>query len=755
MKTMKVAMYGATALIGLMSSANALAQQAGTTPLEAAARDDIVVTATRVETRLQDTPIAVTALSATALTERNVTNLLDVSKFVPGLSIGTRAATGSAGGAISIRGMGVNASDSSAAVGIYVDDVYFGSGRGNILGLMDTQRVEVLRGPQGTLFGRNTIAGAIQYVSQAPGDKFGGYLTGTYGSFDRTDVSAALNLPVSETFALRLAGTYTNRDGYIHDELNNVDRGSDETWALRARARFEPSDNLRIDLKAEHLEQQTNGRAVLAASVNPNAQFVGLAVLFGETRPLDSRYLSRDKRSFPGFNAPEFFKFDFSTANANIEYEFNEDVSLKSITSYSKYKFEIALDYDGTPLSIFSGSGNDDRTRVFTQEVQLNGSFFDGFLDISSGLYYYNSLQKVQPNLSFALGFGPASNLFGDPKTKIDAKAVYGNAALNFSEKFFANVGLRYSSEKNTTNLIGVTAPSAVKFNDLSPSFGLNFKPNDGTLIYAKASKGFRAGGFVPNSALPGNGFAFDQETAWTYEAGLRLEAIDRRLRFNPTLFQTKWKKIQFNRLISTPTAVAAVTDNVGDAKIKGFELETQFDVSDNFQLNGSLTLLDGKYTRVDPLFYATFPFGFLASFPDPVTGAVLPGSTVVLPNVTLDSDLQQAPKVKYAIGARYIHPLDSGAKITTNADYVWTDKQQSNLTLADQVLLPSYGVLSARIQYSAPGDRYTIALFGTNLTNKNYLIGGTDFAGGYTSGVELLDPARPREVGVEVRFNF
>jgi iron complex outermembrane receptor protein len=167
------------------------------------------------------------------------------------------------------------------------------------------------------------------------------------------------------------------------------------------------------------------------------------------------------------------------------------------------------------------------------------------------------------------------------------------------------------------------------------------------------------------------------------------------------------------------------------------------------------MSLLDGHYTRVSDLTYATYPFGFLATFPNPATGMVLPGSTVILPNITLNQPLQRAPKAKFFIGARYAQPLAGDAKLVASLNYAWTDTQNSAVTIADAVQLPAYGLLNARLEYDPPGGRWSIAAFGTNLTNAYYLVGGVDFAKGATVGETELDPGRPREYGVELRARF
>ena len=741
------------AAIALMSAAAARAEDAPaskTTQLE-----EVVVTAQRTETNLQQTPVAVTALSGAALRDRNVTSLLDISGYVPSLSIGSRSGTSTANGGVSIRGMGVDATASSAAVGIYVDDVYLPSGAGNLLSLFDVDRVEVLRGPQGTLFGRNTIAGAIQYVTTKPDQHFGGYLDAIGGSYGRADIQGALNVPLGDTLAIRISGASAIRSGFDRDVLNDVERGADRTREGRIQARWTPTDRLTVDLKGEIISERTNGRAVTVAAVNPNAQFVGLAQLFGETQPLDSRYVSTGKYSFAGFNAPDYFRFNYAEAQAVISYKLTDEIALKSITAYSSSRSRLAQDFDNTPLPILASSPAGDNLGVFTQEVQLSRQSPAAHLRWTVGAYYYDSKERDDPGQGIVLGLGPTMFPYGNPATDITSEALYGQGAYDLTDRLSLTAGLRYSHEKNSGWLQGQSAPVSATFENTSPQIGVDFKLNDDALLYAKASKGFRAGGITPNAALPGGGLAYAPETAWTYEAGARLEILDRRLRINPTVFYTDWKDIQFNVLIPTPSTVVAATDNAGDAHIKGFELESQFAATDRLLLTGSLSLLDAEYSRVGNLIRFQYPFGYLATFPNPATGQILPGSTLTLPNLTLDTPLQRAPKTKFSVGGRYTVPLAGDSKVVASLDYAWTAKQNSAVTIADAVVMPAYGLLSARLQYDAPGGRWSAAVFGTNLTDAYYLVGGVDFAAGYTVGTRELDLGRPREWGVELRTRF
>jgi iron complex outermembrane receptor protein len=761
----RMAYLCATAAI-LAFPAHAIAQSAGSQESPAddqnVGLEDIIVTATRSETSLQDTPIAITAFSSKSLEEKSMRSLQDVATSTPNLSLVGRAGTGGAGGSIAIRGIGVDAVDSSAAVGTYIDEVYFGSTRGNILGLLDVNRIEVLRGPQGTLFGRNTIAGAIQYVTMDPStQEIGGYLSGALGNFKRKDIEAAINVPLSDTLAIRVAGKYNDRDGYVYDRFAKINRGGDESVGARIKLRWMPTERLTIDLKGEYVDTKTNGHATLVDLINPNAQFAAVAAAFGETRPFDNRYLSPNFKpgdyESAGYNADDYFKFDAYTAQGIIRFELTDELSLKSITAKAWYHNALAWDGDLTPLSILSVLPANDRTQVFTQELQLQGRLLDNRLHFTLGGYYFNSDQKQNPGTAVVIGLTPPQLPYGNPRLQQESFAGYVHSTFDLTDALTATLGVRYSHEVIKGSLMGTTSPDKVTFNDWSPNIGLDFKVAPHIMLYAKASKGFRAGGFTPSLALigaqyPSGNRPFGPETAWTYEAGARLEFLDRRLRINPTVFLTDWTNSQFNSIDVVGNTPVPVTKNAGDARIKGFELESQLLVTDQLTLSGSLALLESHYTRVDPILHTIFPTGWTIL---PTPPFAVPNSVVLVPDLTLNNELQQSPKAKFTLGARYELPLANDGKIVANLDYSWTARQVANVMLTASVNLPSYGLLNGRLTYTAPNDRFKVSAYGRNLTNEYYLIGGTDFANGYTAGSRELDPGLPREFGVEVRFNF
>ena len=486
------AVLGAAIGIILGTPAFGAAPPAGGIKLE-----EIVVTAQRAETNLQETPISVAAVSGEQLAQQGASTLLDLASFIPNLQVGSTTLQGAGNGRFAIRGIGQEAG-TQASVGLYIDEVYYPTGAGNLMGLFDVDRVEVLRGPQGTLFGRNTIGGAIQYVTVQPGREFGGYGEATLGNFGRTDFNGALNIPLGETLAARVAVGYNSRDGYVHDDLRNVDRGDDTRKAGRVQVRWTPTSNLTLDLKGEWLSTDNNGRASTihgyAGSVFPNgqndgAQFTTLGRILSATPynvhlcpaigapPASGPCLdaaSTGEYQVAGYNADEFSRLDYTSGALVANWTLSEAATLKSITGYSLTKNNSAVDYDSTPGSFFACVTPKNDTTAFSEELQLRLNLADGRLRWTTGLFYYDQELKTLTAIAFGLGTPNPANATGN-KNGLTSRALFSQASFDFTDRLSGTVGLRYSEEEVTSRTLtatGILGPQVkAKFTDTSPQF--------------------------------------------------------------------------------------------------------------------------------------------------------------------------------------------------------------------------------------------------------------------------------------------
>lgn len=739
--------------------------------------EEVVVTATRRETSLQETSVAVTAVSAQDIQDRNIVDFRDVAKYSPGISIGSRPGRAGTAGSIAIRGIGVDSFDSAPAVGVYVDEAYYAPQNANVMSLMDVDRVEVLRGPQGTTFGRNTIAGAVQYFTKAPStEELEGYVRGTVGNFGRTDFQGAINIPITETLAVRASVMQNERDGFVEDLLNNVDRGADETSGARLRVRFEPTDSLSLDLKYEAIEQEGNGRAVEVTAVEPNAQFAELMRLFtGLTVVLDDSAVSGEEFTNAGFNSDDSFDYKADIFQATINYDISDNLSVKYIYADSSWETDLIQDFDSTPFPILENrTFPDAKTDQVTHELQFTGSAFDDKFNYIAGYHYTDIDALAEWTALIGIGGLPLNPAFGKPLAKTDAQALYFHSSLDITDRLTGTLGVRHTEDELSSELVGtidenplsptfgqlvdVTDPIVTEFDDTSLVLGLDYQFNDDVMMYAKVSEGFRAGGFNANKAIPGGGQEFEPEEAVTYELGARMDLMDGRLRFNPTLFHTQWEEVQVNVPIVTPAGPAVILDNAGDAEITGLEIETEFLVSEAVSLFAAFAYLDAEYTRVDPtVLTSSYPNGFLdlANFDfstNPPTPAFQAPS--LAPDITTDTELQLTPEYKITIGTQISFNI-AGIPVAALFDYAWVDDQRSSPFESGGITMEAYGLLNGRITADFLDDQLTVALFGTNMTDERYLIGGQDFAAGYTVGNRDEYPGRPREYGLELRFNF
>lgn len=709
---------------------------------------DIVVTAQRREQRLQEAPVAVTALSAGALAQLNVSNTQDLMQVVPSLQVSTQTA-GDGGGSATffLRGMGQQRSGngSEPAVGIYVDDFYYPSLSGTLFDVVDLADVEVLRGPQGTLFGRNTIGGAIRYTTRgAEIGKFSGHLTGTLGDYGRHDVSGAVNVPIGDFAAIRVTAGHVERDGFVTIQTTGGRAGDTATDIVRVQARIEPTSNIYVDLSGQYNKFHINGFTYDVPGpltpVPPAAGASATLPFIYNTRIAPARGLPLYTNAFAstcyycqyGTLNPEFSQTTYKNALATIGWTVTPTLAIKSLTGYQVVDNRFSNDLDSSPAPIFTGGIILSRTLAFSQELQINGNkLLDGRLNFVAGGYYYNQRDPgLAPEVANVTLAAPA---LVTPTTRtVKSYAGFVDGSFKLLDKLTLLGGFRYSTDDKT---IAVVTAAGAPIANLARSFhsntyrgGLQYQWTPDIMTYVNVSSGFRAGGFNPYSATQNPTIrSFDPEKATSYEAGARLQFLDRRITINPTIFYVNWANIQVQSASPNQTTGQAdiILQNAGKARSYGFELEYTVGVTDHFRLFGNLAYLNLRYTDI--------------------------GNAS---GITINSDFQRAPPITFSVGGT--HTLDlgsSGAKIVTTLNYSFEDDQKSTPTDADALLLHSYGLLSGRVEFTPAGKRFSLAVFATNITNERYYVGGVNY---YSNvGAARYDLGTPREFGVTGRVNF
>ncbi|TAK53857.1 MAG: TonB-dependent receptor [Gammaproteobacteria bacterium] len=733
-----------------------------------AALEEVIVTARKREESLQETPISLSVFNAAALQARSLTSLADIAAHTPNLEFTTSAPAGGSAGQAFIRGIGQLdfLITTDPGVGLYVDGVYLARTSGAILDLVDIERIEVLRGPQGTLYGKNTIGGAINIVTTRPADARQGRLDLTLGSYDRIDVRAVADLPlVAQTLSARLAVSSRNRDGYAHrvafgSGVRVADLGNEDSLAWRGQLRWTPGARLEVLFAVDGTTEDRNMSARSVVAINEQAQLLGLLNAFDG--PYDRRYLSGNPLvSFAtGSNA-----IDLDVWGASVTATWAADgTTIRSITAYRELDSSFGNDPDGSPVVIIDESDVTSQQQ-FSQELQLTGTAFDSRLDWVVGLYYFqesadadlsvlvapgvfNGLESL-PGPVFCLpppmpclgGAGNSFNSFFDFGLRdllgvdTDSYAAFGQGTYAITDQLSLTGGLRYTYEQKDYTIemfhplsgASVVPPSEVdeSWDAFSPRLGVEYRWSAGLMTYLSAAHGFKSGGFNGRPTGTQGVQAYDPEFLWSYEAGFKSQWAGDRVRLNAAVFYNDYQDMQLTVVGSTPQGTPDVrVENAGQAEVSGAELELDFSPLPGLLLSLGVGYLDARFTETTP-------------------GA----------EVSTDSEFLEAPEWSVAAGAEYTWSLPAGNRLTMRADYTYKSKVYHDATNSDVIAQPGFGLARARVTWETAGGRWQLAIFGTNLTDERYTLSGVDSLGSLGFADAQFGP--PREWGLQASYRF
>lgn len=760
---------------------------AASTTLSAVAQDnafieEIVVTAQKREESVQSVPISIVAISAAQLDRAGLTDILGVAGRTPSLQFS------SAGGEaqIYIRGVGSNllAVGADPSVAINLDGVYLGRPNMGLNQFLDVERVEVLRGPQGTLYGRNATGGSINIISKMPSDEFNGYATASYGSDNAIDLKAAVGGPISDKLSYRIAGRHENNDGYVEDldpaGTNKLDNS--DLWAGRASLRFKPNDAITATAIMDWSDFN-NGNTAIRPIDN-----LGAAKLAGakQTTSLLQEFN----------NLPTFMNWKTGGPTLDVDVELSDTVLLKSITSYKTFDMDFYFNTDGTEIPVTRTTETFD-TKQFSQELRL-ASQGDAPLQWIVGGYYLKEEKKgalglVRENLRNAVTGAPlALGVFIIPATndtKASAAFAQGSYAITADVKFTA--GIRFSDEKkvdtnaqynifvggavttdqvanglfgglNVANFPAASRRSdSKKFNAWTPKFGIDWKVNEDVLAYASATRGFKSGGY--NDYQPTNP-SFNPEYIWSYEAGVKSDLADGKLRLNAAAFYYEYSDLQVTTFLNSLTLVA----NAAQAKVKGLDLEMVAQPKKAVTLGVAVSLLDASYDTF------TAPYGVCS--PLVLATPTCAGRTagqVRLINAN-GNRLNNAPEIKGNAFMGYAHDMGNSGSLTFFGQVSYTDKIFFNAANDPNASQKSYTLLDGRITWAPESEAFEISLFGKNLGDKDYFHNIVQFTSASLTppaaalpgaGVPVTDPfsignalgypAPGRQWGIEAKYKF
>jgi iron complex outermembrane recepter protein len=595
---------------------------------DSGALEEVVVTAQKREQNLIDVPIAVTALKADYLEQRGINSVDKLDGLAPGLVVAPYP-TQAANAQVSIRGS-VQQNDDivlDPSVGMYLDGVYIGKAQGAVFEIDDLERVEVLRGPQGTLYGRNTLAGAINFITNKPTGTFGGSAQLGFGNYNETEAKLTVNVPITDSFFIRLSGSGLRRDGNVRligdpynvggvplGELynNSVTQdpfgaeaksgrmGDKDHVAFLGQVRWLPAEHLTLDYMMDYSRSRDTPSYSQLQSVNPTG-FLGANCPYGPATCLPAYLYLQPKYSSTGFidNAPTDYA---AIAGHGLTAAWELDsVTLKSITGYRTMSYnDFPADLDGTPLWLATG-GLQTSYYSLSQEFQATGKW-GSRLNYVGGLYYFQDKGDTNNPQSFFFGsVNYATNYGGTTQ----AEAAYGQADFAVTDRFTLTGGLRYTVEEKTIHRSDVLLPDTVlvdvdeashRFHALNPTVILSYKLTDNLNTYAKYAQGYRSGGF--NGEAGSNEATttpFNAETVDSYEVGLKSSLWDHRLDVNVAAFINNHQNMQLS-VFTAVSSLQSLIQNAGSAQMSGVELETAFRPVEALRLTANFAYLNAKY---------------------------------------------------------------------------------------------------------------------------------------------------------------
>lgn len=655
--TKRVALLGVTSAIALTSLPTAAhAQDEDAADEQQRGVSSIIVTAQRREESVQDVPIAISAFDQAELRTRGAVTALDVAQFVPNLVGLNNTGLGTAN-SYYLRGIGNTESIATfdPPIGTYVDDIYISRQNANNLSLFDVNRIEVLRGPQGTLFGRNTTGGAINVFLSEPGDEFGGFAEAGYGAYNQFLARASLDIPLADTFAIKVSGYFQDDDGWAINNVTDERTNENDGWGVRLGMRGELSDTVRWTGSYIHTYADSTNALNFDCDPDNPANCDGRFVTTGLTQggnfisPTLGPLVKGDKANFGLGNEA---RMDF--ISSNLEIELAPDWTVNIITGFVDIAQNFALDFaDGralptiaTPVPAVTGFTyggftivNEGTHTQITQEVKFTGSLGNGLIDVVGGVFYFYEENETDFADLFSLNLGPAGPppdgfplLLADRTidNTAEAWAGYLQADLNLTDALTVTAGVRYTDETKTfsirdnrarvvgTNLCsapnqfgpstciidanlvapnGVQIPTEQSVGLWTPRFAVNYSVNDDILLFASATRGFKSGGWNARGTAPGELFPFGPETAWSYEVGAKTELFDRLIRFNITGFMLDVQDLQTpSAFVRANGSLAFITRNFADYENKGVEVEITAVPAQGLNLFAAIGYQDDKY---------------------------------------------------------------------------------------------------------------------------------------------------------------
>ena len=729
----------------------------------AATLEEIVVTAQKREQSLQDVSLAVTALTSKEITDNGLSTIDDLQYLMPSIHMGTNFGFAN----IFVRGLGLNGvfGGIDPAVAVHLDGAVIAQAFEQKSAFFDLERIEYLRGPQGTLYGRNSTGGSINLITAKPTEDLQGYVRGTIGGSDLNLIGeAALSGPVYEDKILaRGAIRYQNRDGYGKDITTGDDVDDADQLSLRGHVQINFTNDIDLLLTGDYHREDDRATALhfiresFPGTTNPVIAATGAGGYATDIRDYGG--------DLPPVNDREMFGF-----TGTLTWRLNDQYTLKSISNYRDFDMLLVQDLDlsavvngtdqpnPTPGSVTTVQAYMEQEQQFSEELQLHyeGERLRGL----AALYYF--MENI--NVQNTVGRNPEVNrestnrLFLDGGMDVDAWAVFTNWTWDFTDKVAVKAGARYSFERRAVDQNfavcgGTTQRSAGncgppvgpppppftgngsrQFRDFSPSFGLEFRPVNNVMLYALYSEGFKSG---TGAIGAGSAAIVQPEKIKNREVGMKADFLDNTLRVNVAGYDYHVTDAQFDRTIPTPGGnFVTVLENAAGLDGRGVELETQWLATDQLTINGSMTYSDIQFTNfiaLDPL--------------DPRTFGGAPVSVQLAGNSP-----RSTPDFTFAIHPEYQYPLAGGGTLLFAGNVSYKTEifySEYNRTIMSQ---DDYAIFDANLLYTSPDEKLTVNVWGKNISDEEVLGAAFAISTGRVIGGTWLPP---RTFGVTVGYNF
>ncbi len=700
----------------------------------ASALDDVVVSARRRDELLKDVPISVSAIGEERLEQTGASDITALQQQTPNATV--QVARGSNSTLISfIRGIGQQDPlwGFEPGVGLYVDDVYVARPQGAVLDIYDVQRIEVLRGPQGSLYGRNTVGGAIKYVTNGLSHDAELTLRGAYGSYNQIDLMAVGSIPLADNFRVGGAIASYQRDGYGENINTGAEHYNKDVLAGRLSAEWEPRDDVSIRLAYDRVQDDSNPRHGhrLVAGATPAGAV--LPSVFDTNAGLgdDNSVMSQG-------------------ASATIQVNLNDNWTFKSITAWREGETTSVIDFDNTPAATLDIPAfyADDQ---FTQEFQFLFDF-DRIQGVAGFFYLDGHAEGAFDTILANAGIVIGTN--GQVRT--ESWAGFADVNLDLTDRLHLGLGVRYTLDNKEgtvfrANYLGATrspllggtvrAPLLVRsnytndndFTQFTPRIALSYDLTDDVTTYASFSQGFKSGGFDMRGDVvltPNTVNGYDPETVDSWEIGLK-GALDR-LTFAAAAFYNEYEDQQVTTQVPSGASIASFVDNVGSSTFYGFELEGRLRILDNLS--------------------ASFAVGYLNSDFEEFLRYNL--TTMAFEDISDQVVLQNAPDWTGYFGLTWIGDVAGGdLAVTPSVSY----RGDSSMFEFPNPILDqqAYTLVDLSIVWTDPSDRFTLGLYGKNLTDEEYRVGGYNFPGALFDNSIIGYYGPPRTVTASLKVNF